>query len=231
MVFHYLIEQICHRNKYSICTAFVCTHTVGRGRDKEFSFSFLTRCLVTLSGYDRACTCLSSSSCSAPLPLWLFFSPWIGVNQTPCSGRGCGVAHVRTKRAKGYWLHISMNSSGLARLEASGGLGSSDQQGAVISLVTAVSWQPEWRERGREKTVKRKEWEADFEFPAVSTRGCGGDNILTSQNDAMAVFPYTNGCSSLCHYLKCSMCIKGCLRCSCPGIIQYLFHCLSLCSM
>lgn len=56
MVFHYLIEEMCHRNKYTICTVFVCTHAVGRGRDK--GLSFLTHCLVTLSGYDRTCTFL-----------------------------------------------------------------------------------------------------------------------------------------------------------------------------
>lgn len=148
MVFHYLIEKICRHNKYSICTVFVCTHAIGSCRDK--GLSFLTHCLVTLSGYDRACTCFSSFSCSAPLPLWLFIFPRdVGVNQTPCSGCGGGVAYVRTKRARGYRLLISINSSGLAILEASGGLGSSDQQGAVISLVTTVSWQPECREKKR----------------------------------------------------------------------------------
>lgn len=71
MLFHYLIEGMCHRNKYTICTVFVCTHAAGRGRDK--GLSFLTHCLVTLSGYDRACTCLSSSSRSPTLALFFFF--------------------------------------------------------------------------------------------------------------------------------------------------------------
>lgn len=117
--------------------------------------------------------------------LYGYFSLQIGVSWTPCSWRSGGVTHVHTKRARGYRLHISINLSGLASLEW--GLGSSDQRGAVISLVTAVSWQPEWRDRGREKIEKRTEWETDFEFPAVSTRGCGGDNSLTSQNEAMAI--------------------------------------------
>lgn len=44
---------------FAICTGFVCTRA-GGGRDK--GLSFLTHCLVTLSGYDRACTCSSSFS-------------------------------------------------------------------------------------------------------------------------------------------------------------------------
>ncbi len=83
---------------------------------------------------------------------------------------------MRAKRARGYRLHISINSSGLVCLEASGGLGSS---------VTAVSWQHEWKNGGREKIVKRKEWETDFALPAVSTKGCGSDNI--SQNETMVI--------------------------------------------
>lgn len=56
---------------FAICTVFVCTHAVGGGRNK--GLSFLTRCLVTLSGYDRACTCSSSSS-SLLSPLHVFTS-------------------------------------------------------------------------------------------------------------------------------------------------------------
>lgn len=147
MLFHYLIEGMCHRNKYTICTVFVCTHAAGRGRDK--GLSFLTHCLVTLSGYDRACTCLSSSSRSPTLVLFFFFFFNL-VNYSPCSGRGRVVAHVRTKRARGDWLHISINSSGLASLKAGGGLGT------VISPMITVSWQSEWRER--EKRIGDRPW-------------------------------------------------------------------------
>lgn len=55
---------------FAICTGFVCTRA-GAGRDK--GLSFLTQRLVTLSGYDRACTCSSSFS-SLLFPLRVFTS-------------------------------------------------------------------------------------------------------------------------------------------------------------
>lgn len=74
-----------------------------------------------------------------------------GLNYTPCGGRGAGVAHACTKRAKVYWLHISINSLGLAGLEGCRGLGG----GAVISPMITVSWQTEWRERNDSDKKKR----------------------------------------------------------------------------
>lgn len=69
------------------------------------------------------------------------------------------------------------------------GLGSLNEQGAVISLVTAVSWQHEWRKEGRvKKIVKREEWEAGFEFPGISPRGCVGVSDSVLENEVMAVF-------------------------------------------
>lgn len=56
---------------FAICTVFVCTESVGGGRDK--GLSFLTHCLLTLSGYDRARTRASSFS-SLLFPLHVFTS-------------------------------------------------------------------------------------------------------------------------------------------------------------
>lgn len=88
----------------------------------------------------------------------------------------------------GYWLHIIMDSWAQGGGEH-WGLGSLNEQGAVISLVTAVSWQHEWRKEGRvKKIVKREEWEAGFEFPGISPRGCVGVSDSVLENEVMAVF-------------------------------------------
>lgn len=82
MAFHYLMEVICRRSLSA--QAFVCTHAVGGGRDKRLSF--LTYCLVTLSGYDRART-RSSSFSSLLYPLYVFTLE-NDRNCTLCRGRG-----------------------------------------------------------------------------------------------------------------------------------------------
>lgn len=76
---------------FAICTVFVCAHAVGGGRNK--GLSFLTRRLVTLSGYDRACTRASSSS-SLLFPLHAFPSE---------NDRNCTLRRGRGRRARGKW--------------------------------------------------------------------------------------------------------------------------------
>lgn len=61
------------------------------------------------------------------------------------------IAHVPTKELGGYSMHITMIWSRLG----GGGLDPQISKGAVISLVTAVSWPLEWREGGRERIRNR----------------------------------------------------------------------------
>lgn len=78
------------------------------------------------------------------------------------SGWGWGGGHTCSHKTEPR-VPISINSSGLASLDASGGW-------AGVIPVLAVSWQSAEQRREQIET-KRK----GFEFPAGSTRGCGGN--------------------------------------------------------
>lgn len=167
---------------FTICTVFVCTHVVGGGRDK--GLSFLTHCLVTLSGYDRACTCSSSFS-SLVFPLPIFTSE----NDRNCTlrrgrggrdrengGGGMGEmwgSHMFTQNtAKGYQLPISINSSGLASLDASGGWG--QYYPCVGSQLAVCRAKTEAYNIKKKRTVWISSWldkRMWWEHPDASNRG------------------------------------------------------------
>lgn len=167
---------------FTICTVFVCTHAVGGGRDK--GLSFLTHCLVTLSGYDRACTCSSSfSSLVFPLPIFpsendrnCTLRRGRGGRDRENGGGGMGEmwgSHMFTQNtAKGYQPPISINSSGLASLDASGGWGQCYP--CVGSQLAVCRAKTEAYNIKKKRTVWISSWldkRMRWEHPDASNRG------------------------------------------------------------
>lgn len=162
------------------------------------------------------------SSFSAPHPRG-YFSWWIDMNQSPSGGRDGGVAHVRTKRARGYWLHISINSSGLASFDVDGGagfLGSERGSNTPSDRSQLAAWMRGDSEDSEKERIAGRIW-----VPSCLNESMWQWQCVTSQNEAMAVLRALTA-AALYHYLKCCMLSES--RCHCSGLIQFLFHCLPL---